>query len=791
MIKETQSEGNHLKIAEILSGKKILIWGYGLEGRSVEKFIKKHCEVSSLEVFEGKQDGIDEGKYDLIIKSPGIKADVYNNKYTSSTDLFLEEFSDKIIGVTGTKGKSTTASLLYHVLTDCTDKKILLVGNIGYPCLDTYDRIDEDTVIVYEMSCHQLAHAYRSPHIAVFLNLYEDHLDYYGTRENYFKAKANIALHQNENDYFYAGENVPEISTKAEIHRITKADVMQFETSLFGKHNQYNASVVYKICTDLFNCDGEAVRNSIKRFRGLHHRLEYVATKDGIDYYNDSISTIPEAAIAAAESIPNTGTLLIGGMDRGIDYDILIDYIKEHQDYNYIMMYASGKRVYDAVSDLSCCHYEEDLKAAVEKASQITEKGHAIILSPAAASYGYFKNFEARGNAFCRLIKKETTLTFTGDIAFDHYMKRKWEDKDLISPDIKEMLKASDHVIINVEGALVDDQAEKVKAMEMRLMHTIDPEAVSLFKDINADIWNLCNNHIMDAGAYGLEMSLREAKKCDCQTIGVGMNLEEAKRPVILQEAGGIGMFGVGYQRACRKAEEDKAGCLSWSDMESIQEVITKIKETCRWCVVVAHGGEEFTALPSPYTRDRYLEYLNMGADIVVAHHPHVPMNYELVGDKAIFYSLGNFIFDTDYQRSQYNTEKGIVLQLFFDENGYRFEAKGLRIDRENEHVISDELPVIFQDVPEEEYNKLSPLSAKMFIEATKRQQLFLYPDKYKNATEKDWENNFMEPLRSGRVPGEVLDFYIICPLAEEEKKGGWKESRLEDIKQYILKQMS
>ena len=257
-----------------------------------------------------------------------------------------------------------------------------------------------------------------------------------------------------------------------------------------------------------------------------------------------------------------------------------------------------------------------------------------------------------------------------------------------------------------------------------------------------------------------------------------------------MDEAGGIGIFGVGYQRGCKPAGPDKAGCLSWSDMDSIGEVITNIKKKCRWCVVVAHGGEEFTAIPSPYTRDRYLKYLEMGADIVVSHHPHVPMNYEMVGEKGIFYSLGNFIFDTDYQRAQFNTEKGIVLQLTFTENDWSFEAHGLRIDRDKEHVVSASLPEIFVDIPEDEYNKLIPLASKMFVAATKRQQIFLYPDKYTNATDEEWEENFMNPRRSGRVIGEGLDFHIICPIAEKADEGAWKESRLEGVKKYILAQM-
>jgi poly-gamma-glutamate synthesis protein (capsule biosynthesis protein) len=249
-------------------------------------------------------------------------------------------------------------------------------------------------------------------------------------------------------------------------------------------------------------------------------------------------------------------------------------------------------------------------------------------------------------------------------------------------------------------------------------------------------------------------------------------------------------MFGVGYQRACRKADVDKPGCYSWSDLDEIQKSIDEIKKTCRWCIVVAHAGEEFTPLPSPYTRERYHKYLEMGADIVVAHHPHVPMNYETVGDKIIFYSLGNFIFDTDYQRSQFNTDIGLIVKLNFTENEFNYEPMGLKIVRGEERIVKDKLPRIFVDVQEDEYNLLSPLSAKMLISATKRQMTYLKPEEFKGASEEKWKEHFAEPLRTGRVPGETLDFYIICPLAEKAEEGRWKESKLEDIKSYILEQI-
>ena len=179
-----------------------------------------------------------------------------------------------------------------------------------------------------------------------------------------------------------------------------------------------------------------------------------------------------------------------------------------------------------------------------------------------------------------------------------------------------------------------------------------------------------------------------------------------------------------------------------------------------------------------------------MGADIVVSHHPHVPMNYEMVGDKAIFYSLGNFIFDTDYQRSQYNTEKGLLLSIKLSESSFSFTPYGIDILRDKDHVDLGELPVIFQDVPEEEYKLLSPLSAKMHIAATRRQMRYLDPKRFKDATEEEWKAHFEEPLRTGRVPGETLDFFILCPLAEKEKEEAWKQSKMQDIVKYIRDQI-
>ncbi len=392
-----------LKIQERLDHKDILIWGYGAEGKSTEEFLKRYCTKARVSVFEGAAEEIDFASYDYVIKSPGIFYPNEDDRIVSQTTLFLEEFRDQVIGVTGTKGKSTTSSLLAHTLRMC-GKDVILVGNIGLPCLSKYDEVGPDTIIVFEMSCHQLFEIEVSPHISVYLNLYEDHLDYYKTIDRYHGAKQNIALHQTEQDYFFVGENVPTITTRSFVKEMPYAPENVYElTSLQGVHNQYNASIVKAIATGIYGIQTDKVWEAINSFRGLPHRLEPLGEIDGITYYDDSISTICQSAIQATQSIELAGSVLIGGMDRGIDYADLISFMKEKEDVEFICMYESGKRIYKELDSLKHCHYVEDLPHAVELAKEITPKGKACILSPAAASYGYFKNFEHRGNCFQEL----------------------------------------------------------------------------------------------------------------------------------------------------------------------------------------------------------------------------------------------------------------------------------------------------------------------------------------------------------------------------------------------------
>ena len=398
-----------MKTYDKFNGKRILIWGFGREGRSTKSFLENHCAPDHVDIFEGKREDIDEASFDYIVKSPGIVMDEDDPKYTSQTQIFLETYRDNTVGITGTKGKSTTSAMLHHVLEEA-GKKTLLLGNIGEPCLDHFGQIDADTIVVFEMSCHQLQHVTVSPHIAVFLNLFEEHLDYYKTFDRYFAAKANVTRFQTADDTLYVGGNVPRLSTDAKIHRIDFNEVPDYDLAVLGHHNNYNAHFVYRIASEIYGVDDATIKRALSGYRGLPHRLQHIGNVDGVDYYDDSISTIPSATIEAVNSVPNAGTVLIGGMDRGINYDELIKFINSHSGYNYIFAYESGRRIYDNVNKTDNCHLVSDLEEAVEKAVSITPSGKAIILSPASASYGYFKNFEERGEVFrslCHLKESE------------------------------------------------------------------------------------------------------------------------------------------------------------------------------------------------------------------------------------------------------------------------------------------------------------------------------------------------------------------------------------------------
>ena len=384
--------------------------------------------------------------------------------------------------------------------------------------------------------------------------------------------------------------------------------------------------------------------------------------------------------------------------------------------------------------------------------------------------------------------KNKTSIVFTGDIGFDRYMDKRWEDDQFLSKPVLDFFHSADHTVANVEGALIDAVDDGSRGI---FFHSMNPAATRVLENMHADIWSIGNNHTMDAGREGVISTRSIAASMGCRTIGAGLNETEASEPVYLDEAGGIGMFCVAYQTECVPATETEPGIFRWDDLDAIAKRIAEIKSKCRWCVVVSHGGEEFASLPNPYTRDRYLKYLEMGADVVVGHHPHVPENYELFDNgKAIFYSLGNFIFDTDYQRAHLYTDIGVLLKLIFTEEKVDFEAIGIQIVRGEERIDIAPLPDIFTNVPADEYELLAPFGAKAFIVEEMRKMIYLEPDRFKDASEETWNSYFFSEEPDGYFKDAHMDLSVIVPFSKKAENGEWKKSKLEAVKNYILRQL-
>lgn len=321
-----------------------------------------------------------------------------------------------------------------------------------------------------------------------------------------------------------------------------------------------------------------------------------------------------------------------------------------------------------------------------------------------------------------------TSIVFTGDIAFSKYFAKSYEKKDLMDQEIVDFLQSSDHVVANIEAPVT---AGDIKS-ERKLNHVNPPEAAETLLALNMDIWSLANNHVMDCQEMGLRDTLDIAAKHHVRTLGAGFCKEEAARFIELPESGGIGIFSVTYDRDFLKADTDKPGCITGEDLETIQANIAAIKSRNRWCVMVVHDGGEFSNMPMPFFRRRYLKYLDMGVDVIVGHHPHVVQNWEQVGDKLIFYSLGNFVFDTDYQRKQKYSEYGVLVKLHFTETAVTWEKQGTCVDRENNRIVACDPPAIFTGLNQKAYRRLWPLGAVNYCRTDRMAGIWLKPEKAK-----------------------------------------------------------
>lgn len=404
-----------------LQNKKILILGFGREGQDTFLFLRKLFPNKVLGVADERKIKAPKSKvnlrlgkdylkaikeYDLVIKSPGIPFKklprTVLGKITTQTEIFFENCPGKIIGITGTKGKSTTAFLIYQVLKK-GGVKTKLVGNIGKPVLVSLLKAQKNEVFIYELSSHQLYNLRQSPHIAVLLNIYPEHLDYYKNFKEYIKAKANITKYQSKKDYFIYNSRDPivkKIAQKSCAKRL----------AIEGKYYQLNIAAAKKV-GEIFKIPKKTILKAIGEFKPLPHRLEFVGEFKGIKFYNDSLSTIPETTILALDFLGDrVQTLILGGFDRGLNFKKLAKRIIKSKIKTLILFPATGKRIWKEIKrgedNIVRPFLTGNMKNAVKLAYLYTQKGKICLLSPASPSFGIFKDYKERGDLFKKEVKR-------------------------------------------------------------------------------------------------------------------------------------------------------------------------------------------------------------------------------------------------------------------------------------------------------------------------------------------------------------------------------------------------
>ncbi|MGR3319436.1 MAG: UDP-N-acetylmuramoyl-L-alanine--D-glutamate ligase [Candidatus Anammoxibacter sp.] len=462
-----------MSIINELEKKSVLILGMGKEGVSTYAYIRKRfpdkqlglADKNSLsqlesnvkelvvsdkqvELFLGDEYLESIAKHDVIFKSPGISpflpelvgTERSGTRISSNTEMFFENCPGKIIGVTGTKGKSTTSSLIYEVL-KAGGYDVRLVGNIGLPPLSALHGSTAKTIFVAELSSYQLMNLKKSPHIAVLLNIVREHLDYHKTFEAYVKAKQTITQFQLEDDYLIYNSSYP---IPADIASISKAKKVPFGFKRTGRNGCFieNDFLVYQsngkderiIQKDNVPLNGEfnlqnvmpsiligkhftipnkTIANAIQSYKPLEHRLEFVGVCNGVSFYNDSLSTIPEATIAAINALQKNQIVLIaGGLDRGQDFRSLAKAVLDNNIKAVVLFPSTGERLLKEIVSLSNGNdnmlehiFVKNMQNGVNEAYNFAEDGDIILLSPGSASFGCFKDYTDRGNQFKKEIK--------------------------------------------------------------------------------------------------------------------------------------------------------------------------------------------------------------------------------------------------------------------------------------------------------------------------------------------------------------------------------------------------
>ena len=439
-----------------LESKSILILGFGAEGQATYEYLRKHWPEKPLSIADRRSldefpedvirriqddaalhvnfgsrylDSADGYNCQVIIKTPGIPASLdaivrarkMGCKLTSHSQIFLSNYPrEKVIGITGTKGKSTTTALIHHILTTA-GLPAVLVGNFGQPPLALVDDALAGTFFVHEFSSHQLAEIETSPHIAVLLNIVPEHLDYYATFEEYAAAKENITKFQTADDFlvFAADHPIPSAiagRTKAALRPFSTNDpiddiIRPPEIPLAGRFNLENVRAAIAAAS-LCGIEPAAMKDAIRTFKPLPHRLEPIGTYKGIAFYDDSIATVPDATLAALDALgSNVQTLILGGHERNLDFKELGRRLPENVR-TLILFPPTGVRIWKAIEAnsnqpaLPEAFFVREMEQAVKIAYQKTEEGCICLLSPASPSFGTFKDYKERGDQFKTFVRK-------------------------------------------------------------------------------------------------------------------------------------------------------------------------------------------------------------------------------------------------------------------------------------------------------------------------------------------------------------------------------------------------
>ena len=400
---KTQKEScvpDHLKFLGMDSA---LIFGYGKEGKATEQYLQKYyadIKIGIAEIHDGKETfrvvprkfPRKSAAFDIAVKTPGIKKELVKIPYTTATNIFFSKVKGRhsIIGVTGSKGKSTTASLIFHIL-KVAGKKVELLGNIGKPMLEyLLHPVQKDTIFVLELSSYQLDDIKYSPDIAVITNLFPEHMDYHGSLEKYYAAKENIFKFQRAGEHLICNQKLGK----------------KYQSSLLGTHNQQNITSAVA-AVKLLGVKESTIKKAIKTFKPLPHRLEKVGEYRGIAFYDDAISTTPESTMMAIKAIPKISTIFLGGQDRGYDFIQLEKTLKKYNIKNIVLFPDSGSKMLKNAKGLNILA-TASMEEAVQFAYKNSPKGTVCLLSCASPSYSLWKNFEEKGREF-----KKAVITFS------------------------------------------------------------------------------------------------------------------------------------------------------------------------------------------------------------------------------------------------------------------------------------------------------------------------------------------------------------------------------------------